>query len=94
MISDTSEKGRNADSTQSRDPKSHLCRCGCGQELPFIINKKTKEKIYRSNAIYASRRCKDRMRNHQRYDRQKQATALAIQILENQGYEIRKRGAK
>lgn len=78
MISETLEKGRNADPTKPGG-EIRLCLCGCGKKVP------------RKNAIYASRLCKDRVRNHQRYDRQKQATELAIKILENQGYEVKKR---
>lgn len=90
MTRDTSENRRYSDPTAPGGDK--YCACGCKLELPFTVNRKTKEKVYRKNRIYASRLCKDRMRNHQRYERQKQATALAIQILENQGYQVQKGG--
>lgn len=58
-----------------------LCPCGCGQEIGARKGKK-----------WATDLCRYRARNHQRYERQKQATALAIQILETQGYQVKKGG--
>ncbi len=42
-----------------------LCPCGCGQELGS-----------KPGQIYASRKCKDRVRNRLRYQRQKEFLQL------------------
>jgi len=42
-----------------QEENANLCICGCGKSLGA------------KNTKYATRRCKDRVRNRQRYERQK-----------------------
>ncbi len=53
------------------------CPCGCGENVKGRLNKK-----------YASPLCRYRIRNRQRYERQKEAIDLAIKILIHAGYKV------
>lgn len=57
-----------------------LCACGCGKEIGNRKNKK-----------FASAACRYRFRDGLRYQRQKEATVLAIKILTDQGFECTKK---
>ncbi len=77
MIQTEGKKGRNAVYNLLDGQNYNKCPCGCDRCFPSKGNRK-----------YFSRQCKDRIRNRQRYERQKEAIDLAIKILIHAGYKV------